>query len=275
MNPTQVIVEADGGSRGNPGPAGYGAVSSTLALGVGRTQGSIGIATNTSPSTADVIAGLTAAGELGASTVDVRMDSKLVVEQMSGRWKVKHPDMIPLQRRAAELATQFSRVTYTWIPRGENSHADRLANEAMDAAAGIETGPVAPSAPAPAAPAAPSEETSEPQIAGSPGWIATTGKPTRMLLLRHGQTAMSVDRRYSGRGNPELTELGRAQAAGAAGRFGNRGGIDAIVCSPLGRTRETAEASARARFTRRRAQGFDRNRFRRLGRTHVPRGSRA
>ena len=164
---------------------------------------------------------------------------------MSGRWKVKHPDMIPLQRRAAELATQFSRVTYTWIPRGENSHADRLANEAMDAAAGIETGPVAPSAPAPAAPAAPSEETSEPQIAGSPGWIATTGKPTRMLLLRHGQTAMSVDRRYSGRGNPELTELGRAQAAGAAGRFGNRGGIDAIVCSPLGRTRETAEASAR------------------------------
>ncbi|KAB2582885.1 bifunctional RNase H/acid phosphatase, partial [Rhodococcus erythropolis] len=241
MTPTQVIVEADGGSRGNPGPAGYGAVvfDSTRSVLAERKE-SIGIATNNVAEYRGLIAGLTAAGELGASTVDVRMDSKLVVEQMSGRWKVKHPDMIPLQRRAAELATQFSRVTYTWIPRGENSHADRLANEAMDAAAGIET-----ATPAPAAPAAPSEETSEPQIAGSPGWIATTGKPTRMLLLRHGQTAMSVDRRYSGRGNPELTELGRAQAAGAAARFGNRGGIDAIVCSPLGRTRETAEASAR------------------------------
>jgi len=246
VNPTQVIVEADGGSRGNPGPAGYGAVVFDASRSVlAERKESIGIATNNVAEYRGLIAGLTAAGELGASKVDVRMDSKLVVEQMSGRWKVKHPDMIPLQRRAAELATQFSRVTYTWIPRGENSHADRLANEAMDAAAGIETGPVAPSAPAPAAPAAPSEETSEPQIAGSPGWIATTGKPTRMLLLRHGQTAMSVDRRYSGRGNPELTELGRAQAAGAAGRFGNRGGIDAIVCSPLGRTRETAEASAR------------------------------
>lgn len=233
MTLSQVIVEADGGSRGNPGPAGYGAVVLDASRSVlAERKESIGIATNNVAEYRGLIAGLTAAGELGASTVDVRMDSKLVVEQMSGRWKVKHPDMIPLQRRAAELATQFSRVTYTWIPRGENSHADRLANEAMDAAAGIETGPVAPSAPAPAAPAAPSEETSEPQIAGSPGWIATTGKPTRMLLLRHGQTAMSVDRRYSGRGNPELTELGRAQAAGAAGRFGNRGGIDAIVCSP-------------------------------------------
>ena len=196
MTLSQVIVEADGGSRGNPGPAGYGAVVFDASRSVlAERKESIGIATNNVAEYRGLIAGLTAAGELGASTVDVRMDSKLVVEQMSGRWKVKHPDMIPLQRRAAELATQFSRVTYTWIPRGENSHADRLANEAMDAAAGIETGPVAPSAPAPAAPAAPSEETSEPQIAGSPGWIATTGKPTRMLLLRHGQTEMSVDRR--------------------------------------------------------------------------------
>ena len=204
MTLSQVIVEADGGSRGNPGPAGYGAVVFDASRSVlAERKESIGIATNNVAEYRGLIAGLTAAGELGASTVDVRMDSKLVVEQMSGRWKVKHPDMIPLQRRAAELATQFSRVTYTWIPRGENSHADRLANEAMDAAAGIET--------AAPAPAAPSEETSEPQIAGSPGWIATTGKPTRMLLLRHGQTAMSVDRRYSGRGNPELTELGRAQ----------------------------------------------------------------
>lgn len=240
---TRLIVEADGGSRGNPGTAAGGAVVIDAETGAVLSELGVymGIATNNVAEYSGLIAGLEAAFERdAAASVHVLMDSKLVVEQMSGRWKVKHPDMIPLQRRAAELATQFSRVTYTWIPRGENSHADRLANEAMDAAAGIET-----ATPAPAAPAAPSEETSEPQIAGSPGWIATTGKPTRMLLLRHGQTAMSVDRRYSGRGNPELTELGRAQAAGAAARFGNRGGIDAIVCSPLGRTRETAEASAR------------------------------
>ncbi|NMM88174.1 bifunctional RNase H/acid phosphatase [Rhodococcus sp. SRB_17] len=242
MSSSQVIIEADGGSRGNPGPAGYGAVVFDEARTVlAERKESLGIATNNVAEYSGLIAGLTAAGELGATDVDVRMDSKLVVEQMSGRWKVKHPDMIPLQRRAAELAKQFYRVTYTWIPRAENSHADRLANEAMDAAAGIEskTAPVA------APVEAPSESTSEPQIAGSPGWVATTGKPTRMLLLRHGQTAMSVDRRYSGRGNPILTALGRAQAAGAAARFGSRGGIDAVVSSPLGRTRETAEESAR------------------------------
>lgn len=136
MTLSQVIVEADGGSRGNPGPAYYGAVVFDASRSVlAERKESIGIATNNVAEYRGLIAGLTAAGELGASTVDVRMDSKLVVEQMSGRWKVKHPDMIPLQRRAAELATQFSRVTYTWIPRGENSHADRLANEAMDAAA--------------------------------------------------------------------------------------------------------------------------------------------
>ncbi|MCY4667988.1 MAG: reverse transcriptase-like protein, partial [Rhodococcus sp.] len=107
MTPTQVIVEADGGSRGNPGPAGYGAVVFDASRSVlAERKESIGIATNNVAEYRGLIAGLTAAGELGASKVDVRMDSKLVVEQMSGRWKVKHPDMIPLQRRAAELATQ-------------------------------------------------------------------------------------------------------------------------------------------------------------------------
>ncbi|MGG7103802.1 bifunctional RNase H/acid phosphatase [Rhodococcus sp. 24CO] len=254
MSLSRVIVEADGGSRGNPGPAGYGAAvfDSSRAVLAERKE-SIGTATNNVAEYRGLIAGLTAAGELGASDVDVRMDSKLVVEQMSGRWKVKHPDMIPLQRKAAELAAQFASVTYTWIPRAENSHADRLANEAMDAAAGMDTagmdsaGIETASEPVPVSTprTAPAETSSEPQIAGSPGWTASVGKPTRMLLLRHGQTAMSVDRRYSGRGNPILTALGRAQAAGAAARFGSRGGIDAVVSSPLGRTRETAEESAR------------------------------
>ena len=65
------------------------------------------------------------------------MDSKLVVEQMSGRWKVKHPDMKPLAARAAELVAEFDQVDFEWVPRAENSHADRLANEAMDAAATV------------------------------------------------------------------------------------------------------------------------------------------
>jgi len=78
----------------------------------------------------------------------------------------------------------------------------------------------------------------------SPGWTGALGKPTRMLLLRHGQTALSVERRYSGRGNPELTDLGLAQARAAAKRIGERGGITAVLSSPLGRARQTAEAVA-------------------------------
>jgi ribonuclease H / adenosylcobalamin/alpha-ribazole phosphatase len=63
------------------------------------------------------------------------MDSKLVVEQMSGRWQIKHPDMRPLAAQARDAARALGRVTYTWVPRSRNAHADRLANEAMDAAA--------------------------------------------------------------------------------------------------------------------------------------------
>jgi probable phosphoglycerate mutase len=82
--------------------------------------------------------------------------------------------------------------------------------------------------------------------AASAAWTGQLGAPTRLLLLRHGQTALSVQRRYSGHGDPELTELGRRQAAGAAARLGRVGGIAAVLCSPLRRTRETAEAVAAA-----------------------------
>jgi probable phosphoglycerate mutase len=63
------------------------------------------------------------------------MDSKLVVEQMSGRWQIKHPDMRPLAARAMDTARALGRVSYTWVPRSRNAHADRLANQAMDTAA--------------------------------------------------------------------------------------------------------------------------------------------
>ncbi|MER5962647.1 bifunctional RNase H/acid phosphatase [Streptomyces sp. NPDC002057] len=133
--PRELIVEADGGSRGNPGPAGYGAVVLDPVTGETLAEAAeyIGVATNNVAEYKGLVAGLKVARELFPdATVHVRMDSKLVVEQMSGRWKIKHPDMKPL---AAEAGRVFpaGRVRYEWIPRERNKHADRLANEAMDA----------------------------------------------------------------------------------------------------------------------------------------------
>ncbi len=143
----KVIVEADGGSRGNPGPAGYGTVvwSADHGAVLAESKQAIGRATNNVAEYRGLIAGLEEAAKLGATDVDVFMDSKLVVEQMSGRWKVKHPDIAVLHQQATALSTRFDRITYAWIPRAKNSHADRLANEAMDAAAEIEAPAEAPS----------------------------------------------------------------------------------------------------------------------------------
>jgi probable phosphoglycerate mutase len=133
----KVVVEADGGSRGNPGPAGYGAVVLDPASGevlAERSEG-LGVVTNNVAEYRGLIAGLRAALELGADEVDVRMDSKLVVEQMSGRWQVKHPAMRPLATEAGALVRQIGSVRFSWIPRAQNKRADRLANLAMDAQA--------------------------------------------------------------------------------------------------------------------------------------------
>ena len=83
-------------------------------------------------------------------------------------------------------------------------------------------------------------------LAGAAAWTGQTGTPTRLLLLRHGQTELSVQRRYSGHGDPELTELGQAQAAGAASRLARVPDIAAVLTSPLRRARQTAEAVAAA-----------------------------
>jgi probable phosphoglycerate mutase len=133
----KVVVEADGGSRGNPGPAGYGAVvldPGTDEVLVERAEG-LGVTTNNVAEYRGLIAGLRAAVELGATEVDVRMDSKLVVEQMSGRWKIKHPAMRPLAEEAAQLVREIGSVRFEWVPRLRNSRADALANQAMDAQA--------------------------------------------------------------------------------------------------------------------------------------------
>jgi ribonuclease H / adenosylcobalamin/alpha-ribazole phosphatase len=235
----KVVVEADGGSRGNPGPAGYGSVVWTadrLTV-LAESKQAIGRATNNVAEYRGLIAGLEEAAKLGATEVAVSMDSKLVVEQMSGRWQVKHPGLVELNATARGLASRFEQISYTWIPRAQNSHADRLANEAMDAAAAVEE----PARGDESAPTAQAYEAEPP-----PGWTGARGAATRLLLLRHGQTELSVQQRYSGRGNPALTELGRQQADAAARYLARRGGIAAVVTSPLQRSYDTASAAAKA-----------------------------
>lgn len=286
------LVEADGGSRGNPGPAGYGAVVRDAETGETLAEAAeyIGTATNNVAEYKGLIAGLRAAHALDPEAgVQVRMDSKLVVEQMSGRWKIKHPGMRPL---AAEAKAVFppGRVSYEWIPRERNKHADRLANEAMDAGergerwrpepppggspaggedlaaavagatgAGAEGGGAEPSADdaleAPTATAAPTTSTptiaapaAAPATAAPRGWAAPAdlGPPATLVLLRHGETALTPEKRFSGSGgsDPRLSPVGRRQAELVAAALAARGTIQAVVSSPLTRCVETAEAVA-------------------------------
>ena len=239
------IIEADGGSRGNPGPAGYGAAVRDGDTGelLAEAAEFIGVATNNVAEYRGLIAGLRAARAIDPeATVEVRMDSKLIVEQMSGRWKIKHPDMRPL---AAEAQGVFprGRVSYQWMPRAQNKHADRLANEAMDAG---KAGKQWVAKPLPQAGAQVQEALPE-APAASVGWgAADMGTPTTLVLLRHGETALTPEKRFSGSGgsDPELSERGRAQAARVAESLAERGTVQAVVSSPLLRCRQTAQAAA-------------------------------
>jgi probable phosphoglycerate mutase len=236
----RVIVEADGGSRGNPGAAGYGALVRDADTGelLREVAAGIGVASNNVAEYRGLIAGLEAAIDLGAEDVEVRMDSKLVVEQMSSRWKVKHPDMQVLAKQAAALIRQLPAVHFTHIPRELNRHADRLANQALDdQAAGREWQPRAAGSDTAAAPKAVRNTLY--------GWSEPVAPATVVLLLRHGETPLSVEKRFSGRGDAALTERGQAQAAAAASRLADAG-IDVIVSSPLRRTQQTAAAVAEA-----------------------------
>jgi probable phosphoglycerate mutase len=127
-------VEADGGSRGNPGIAAGGAVVLDDESGDVLTEIGVyvGIASNNVAEYNGMIAGIRRAIAIDPNAVlHVRLDSKLVVEQMSGRWKIKHPVMAELAAEAREILTG-THVSFEWIPRLQNSRADRLANESMD-----------------------------------------------------------------------------------------------------------------------------------------------
>jgi len=125
------VITADGGSRGNPGPAAFGAVVYENDKIVKEIGAAIGVASNNVAEYQGLIAGLKAANEIDPkATILVKMDSKLVVEQMSGRWKVKHPNMKELAKQA--FATHDPKlVSYQWIPREENSHADSILNDVL------------------------------------------------------------------------------------------------------------------------------------------------
>lgn len=233
----KLIIEADGGSRGNPGMSGAGAVVIEESSGkiLREISEAVGIATNNVAEYSAVIFALEAAFEIDpAAEILIRMDSKLVVEQMSGRWKIKHPDMISLGARVQQLIAG-KQVKFVWIPREENSLADALANKAMDgepaAAAAVEFNQSAPS----------SIRAPKPLIADA----------TTLILVRHGRTELTESRKISGGDgeNPDLSELGSKDASEVAlelSRVGGKGAFGfldkpvAVVHSPIKRAAQTA-----------------------------------
>ncbi|MGI8700646.1 MAG: bifunctional RNase H/acid phosphatase [Nocardioidaceae bacterium] len=238
----RVVIEADGGSRGNPGPAGFGAVLKNADTGVVLAEAaeSIGRATNNVAEYRGLIAGLGLyADHTPDARLEVRMDSKLVVEQMAGRWKVKHQDMRPLAIAAQRLAPPGT--VWTWVPREQNKHADRLANLAMDAAANGEVFAPDGSHGDDAA----SSRAADPVSLVHPlfGWRGLEGAATKVIFLRHGETQHTADRKFSGPGgdDPPLIGAGVEQARRAARALSEAGSVDVIVSSPLRRTLETAE----------------------------------
>lgn len=231
-----VIVEADGGSRGNPGPAAYGALVRDPETGqvIAQAGATIGVATNNVAEYSGLVAGLELARENAPNaSVEVRMDSKLVIEQMAGRWKIKHPDLKPLAMKAQSLAP-FG-TEWTWVPRMQNSAADALVNLALD-------GKPVPLRPTEAAAkvAAPTEPTDQQKALR--GWGGRAEPPTQLIFLRHGETPHTAEKRFSGSGgdNPGLNETGQAQAWAAASYLSTIGGVDAVVSSPMRRTQQTA-----------------------------------
>lgn len=259
-----VIIEADGGSRGNPGPAGSGALVIDAVTGKILAEAAIfiGVATNNVAEYKAVIAGLELVKELAPeASVLVRMDSKLVVEQMSGRWKIKHQAMAELSRELQEHISGID-ISFEWIPRDENFRADALANEAMDAEQSdirkylAEPGTASINIISSAAKSRVVDIEYNPVMPSSvraPRNI--TKKLTTIVLVRHGRTPFTENHRISGRGgeDPSLSEAGILDANKAAeeiSKIGVSGLLQkvatptAVISSPLARTRETARILA-------------------------------
>jgi ribonuclease HI len=132
-----IAIFCDGGARGNPGPAAIGAVvldpSTDPPTRLATVSDRIGVATSNVAEYRALIAGLEAAQEFPARAVRVRADSMLVIRQLEGKWKVKHPNLLPLHARAMELLREYDEVDLAHVPREENVDADLLVNAALDA----------------------------------------------------------------------------------------------------------------------------------------------
>jgi probable phosphoglycerate mutase len=253
-----VVVEADGGSRGNPGPAAYGSLLRDADTGevIAERAEFIGHASNNVAEYRGLIGGLELVAEHApGADVEVRMDSKLVIEQMAGRWRIKHPDMRPLALQAQRLAPPG--VRWTWVRRDLNQAADALLNAVLDAAEGRSSrrvqrsddaaDPADPTALAARERVVADDEAAQQRTNPLTSWLSRADTvPTTMLLLRHGVTSSTLAKLFCGAGgtDPGLLEEGREQAGRAAGWLARRGGVDAIVTSPLRRTRETAQVVA-------------------------------
>ena len=238
----KLIIEADGGSRGNPGLSGAGAVVIDAASGniLREISEAVGIATNNVAEYSAVIFALEAAFEIDpAAEIVVRMDSKLVVEQMSGRWKIKHPDMLALGARVQQLISGKN-VEFVWIPRELNVLADALANKAMDGE------------PAPTAAAGEFNHVAPSSIRAPQSAVA---EATTLIMVRHGRTALTETRKISGGDgeNPDLSELGNKDAAEVAielARVGSSGAFSflakpvVVIHSPVKRAAQTASKIA-------------------------------
>lgn len=265
----RLIVEADGGSRGNPGPAAYGAVVVDAQTGavLAELADYLGVQTNNVAEYEGLTAGLRAARQVDPDAlVEARLDSKLVVEQMSGGWAIRNPTLKTLARNARAILPP-DQVTYRWVPRARNTRADALANRSLDAhearrPARIEswTTTTQPGVDDPEDPVIPGFDTGEPGPGGADdvpptapppvrivGWSrADLGEPSTLLLVRHGVTQHSVEHRFSGHGgaDPGLLDLGLRQAEAVSEELHRRGGADVLVTSPLLRARQTAQVIA-------------------------------
>ena len=257
-------VNTDGGSRGNPGEAGWGFVVRRGGKIVLERAGYLERATN---NVAEYLAVVTALEEIAAADpgaeVTVLADSKLVVEQLSGNWKIKSEDLRPLASRAAKALP--GRVTYRWVPRADNAQADALANEAMDNRAAVTRGSLAPidvegaaSASGSGLVASAAVTKDGPEDVARPSGAANyegTHRPVTLVFVRHGATALTESRGYSGGAvpGPDLSELGRAQAARVATLLAHAGDLwpdlpapSLLLASPMVRTQQTAAVIADA-----------------------------
>lgn len=274
----RLVLEADGGSRGNPGPAAYGTVLRDADTGevLAEDARTLGTTTNNVAEYRGLIAGLLLVRAVDPeAAVEVRMDSRLVVEQMAGRWRIRNADLQPLAAEARGLFPE-GQLRWTWVPREDNRRADQLANAALDGRADDALEHPLPEAllrrdrPVPTPPARtpgtptapPPQPVAAPDRSGGPARLddelfaadpapssgptepgQRPGSTTTLVFLRHGRTTDNVARRYSGPGGTDvgLDEVGRSQVHRTARELR---GVDVIVSSPMRRTMQTARAVA-------------------------------